>query len=1094
MKRIALMDSRDPELGRQNPGAGISYEGFLAYSLLFDPGILSAAQTLPDTFTPEGERKDGEYGLILFPNRFTGSLKSFSRITAGDVPVFLVLPTAEQLDTLSPDIRKACFEAPDHEHPVLSNRERWDVGKPYRYPGDLEYLTLKEPPGNPSGFPLGSIGGRPDLAVFNTPRPVIVSAADRFRGLAHYRFYGLIGDFSEHFCRQFVRCVRYALGFEPGIAFTEEQEELRKDFRAFGFVWGLLSARFSRAGKKLPAEAVGSGLVRSADLLVQGDVPGARNLLRKLFTEAAELRKSILPGSIYILDGFHTGILLKDRGFSELEWPEYAARWITNLIDFGKSTGYRFSIEAAAQSMANLCRRFPALKPEIAGAVEAGIAELVNGTEAQPYIHLYSADSAVRQFSRGHETFRLLFNTVPETYAVQEFAFSGSLPSLLKDFGYRFVNNSALHKGTCPAEPSPLIHLAASRNRGVPALPSPVNRSEKDPVFQFWNVLDYLEASGNSGSESCVLVNFCDQMYHPHFREEAYRASRYSDVIGTFLLHRELRDILSREEGDFPLRGYTMDDYGEELMAGWKYDGDILAIHEQTRRLESAVKRLGAVSALAWTLGIGDPDFPLLADSWRILTEYQHHDILLVPRTYTGSHTGTYACYQGPRELVFLGDCVDGQAREAEEMAVLKAEQLAGEIAAACEERPREEGGGPYQMIFNLSGVPRKAAADRGTVTLPPFSFQAAGGAAGSCGCFCSKEDGTALLRNSFAEYRIDTEGGGIERAVLRSARGDRVWRCVSRFISEAHPELEFRFKPGQTDYPEETGAVCRLSGEGLIRGRTAASLDIVYALGPDSSVLTMNAEISFLEDLGFFSDGDAKNRYWKAALRVRYRIPADHRAVRNCMDFAEDSRKLRTASPGYFHIRVPGTGEEPELHIGHLNSGRIYYEHGNDYFDHLAAVPGKDGTGLVRTAPVRVQTGVVLSAEPGYTPFAEASVMTEPVLRRSITALPGSSRLPYPEDPFKIRTSQGVFPYSLECGEGNGRPVSVELKFLDHTGGGGWAEFEVPRKGFGAVLADTAGNTIKHLVPEKNRYRIELAPGDLVMVIIKPVGEKPSS
>ncbi|MFP4383974.1 MAG: hypothetical protein ACLFSE_07980, partial [Spirochaetia bacterium] len=68
MKRIALVDSRNPELGRQNPGAGISYEGFLAYSLLFDPGILSAAQTLPDTLTSERDRKDGEYGLILFPN------------------------------------------------------------------------------------------------------------------------------------------------------------------------------------------------------------------------------------------------------------------------------------------------------------------------------------------------------------------------------------------------------------------------------------------------------------------------------------------------------------------------------------------------------------------------------------------------------------------------------------------------------------------------------------------------------------------------------------------------------------------------------------------------------------------------------------------------------------------------------------------------------------------------------------------------------------------------------------------------------------------------------------------------------------------
>ena len=214
-------------------------------------------------------------------------------------------------------------------------------------------------------------------------------------------------------------------------------DDVQIDCQAYGlnrlFVGWLLDAN---GADRSSVHAADAHYVEALKRWRQTDFPGARQRLQAAFSALAVLRKRISPLEVLFLEYPHMGILFEDKGFFELEWPQYSRETMLSYLRNIEDKNYRVSLEAGASCWKNLSRRFPALVKDVSNAWRGNKLELTNGTFSLPYALLSPLALHYWQFAHGGKVFQEVFGKKPDTYQCQENSLTPQMPELLRHFGY----------------------------------------------------------------------------------------------------------------------------------------------------------------------------------------------------------------------------------------------------------------------------------------------------------------------------------------------------------------------------------------------------------------------------------------------------------------------------------------------------------------------------------------------------------------------------------------------------------------------------------------------------------------------------------
>ena len=381
-----------------------------------------------------------------------------------------------------------------------------------------------------------------------------------------FELFAMFGSMrSEAPQRCFVECadVVVALLGELGIAAGPSRVdgwrgEIRIDFQAYGLNRLLVQWFLEMNAVDRAAVDVADRSYRLAVAAWQaGDETAVTRHLGAAFDALARLRASRSPLEVRFIECPHLGILFRDLGFFELEWPQYSRDNLLSLLDQTERHGYKMGLEAGASCWRNFTDRYPELRDRMVDLVRRGNIELLNGTFSLPYALMSPLSLQYWQFKLGRRVFEEVFGVAPVTYACQENSLTPQMPELLRHFGYRQALHITQNRGEAPADTVDFIQWTSPAGQGVPALTAPRPELTRKGNNYFFD-LPMVHRELGPKQNSLNYVNLQDMGYVP-FRLQMIRAHRYAPVWGRFVLASEV--FKDAPASPLPPRTYTADAY-----------------------------------------------------------------------------------------------------------------------------------------------------------------------------------------------------------------------------------------------------------------------------------------------------------------------------------------------------------------------------------------------------------------------------------------------------------------------------------------------------------------------------------------------------
>jgi hypothetical protein len=352
-----------------------------------------------------------------------------------------------------------------------------------------------------------------------------------------------------------IRAILGASGLGPEL----DENDLRRDFHAFGISVLMLDQMHRAVGRDWDVANVLPGLHEAADLYMQGEFPDAEERLRSLFRQLESRRREIVSAPIYLMMMPHGGILFEEEGYAEYDSPEMAARALNLYLDWSEKFGFRFAPDIGAGTLEEFAKLQPETVSRLRAAWEDGAIEFVNGTYSQPYLQLWHRWDQEKQFEIGFKAFNQLFGRRPEVYAAQEIALHPALPAILNKYGFKHAIHRSQNLGLAPIDNSPLINWQSPDGASIRALPSHPLRSELRGG-SIWRHLPVLLTSDRNGDLPFIaLTSLMDQSFIDIYAEEIVRTHHYAPVWGQFVRPSDFFEKTS----DLPAEDtcYSLDQY-----------------------------------------------------------------------------------------------------------------------------------------------------------------------------------------------------------------------------------------------------------------------------------------------------------------------------------------------------------------------------------------------------------------------------------------------------------------------------------------------------------------------------------------------------
>jgi hypothetical protein len=302
---------------------------------------------------------------------------------------------------------------------------------------------------------------------------------------------------------------------------------------------------------------------------------------------------------LHFLEFPHQGILLPDKGFFELEWPEFARQMIESYLKQVDDYGYRLSLEAGANCWRNLTRRFPSLGRKLKDLWQAGKLDLTNGTQTLPFGLRSPLAFQYWQFRVGGESFREVFGRAAGTYQCQEHSLTPQMPELLLHFGYPRALHIAQNRGQAPGEDVDFVWWQSPGGHRLPAMVTRHPALSRKGNNYFFD-LPLVHAEHGQRAQSLNYVNFQDMTYVP-FRVHMIRAHHYAPVWGQFELS-ESRFTDGFDPAKAPVRTYAADAYRVSADVFYPNETNVNAL-SQYHTVFDLAHRLRQAQIGAWVSG-----------------------------------------------------------------------------------------------------------------------------------------------------------------------------------------------------------------------------------------------------------------------------------------------------------------------------------------------------------------------------------------------------------------------------------------------------------------------------------------------------------
>lgn len=674
------------------------------------------------------------------------------------------------------------------------------------------------------------------------------------------------------------------------------QEETRLDFQAYGlnrlFVQWLLDIH--RQDRSAVGEADLS--YRCALAAWQADdAEGIRAGLTAAFAALANLRKAHSQLDVYFCEYPHMGILLDNKGFFELEWPEYSRRIIEWHTEQVRKRGYKVSLEAGANCWKNLANRFPKMAEQVRCLWDEGRIELTNGTYSLPYGLVSPLAFQYWQLQQGQETFRRVFKRVPVTYQAQENSLAPQMPELLCHFGYERALHISQNRGTAPEESTNFITWQSPAGCGVPAMGAR-EQALSNKGMNYYFDLPIVHRDYGNAAQPLNYVNFHDLGCIP-FRAHMIRAHRYAPVWGAFALSGERFD--AEYTHDVPARAYPADAYrlSANIFYGNSTNANAFSQYERVFTLAHRYRQTQFMAFASGRLGEFQPELEAMLPA--LLTQ-EAHDVAIV---------------QDQRRGEFHANCTVDAPPYSRDTLMEEVRLLSDDTTRRIDEVQRSlAGGADATALYNASGVVlpyahvRHAEKCRGTPLLP--------------------YRGGALAAGPFAPF-----------AAIPATKLGHAWVCAALPV-ECGPWTAIVRPDGRLTLARQgreviCAPVDRLRGEFKLLKSEAwecgpfTALHLTFAREDDIQVvrldILLHAEASFAEfGVRYAPRGDfnAKNR-WKDYLALEFDCGAPFdtlwRFNPNVRSVTEENRIV---SPCYLAARSGNAAP-----LAFMNEGAFAYE-----------------------------------------------------------------------------------------------------------------------------------------------------------------------
>ena len=389
-------------------------------------------------------------------------------------------------------------------------------------------------------------------------------------------------------------------------------------------------------------------LDKVASLKSQND----KEIKEKTFNRVLQKLKTIIQQDLHIpiffLVGAHGGVIIEDHGFCEFDSPEYALSTLIKRMELAITTNMPYNLEIATCCLEWLKLQSPILVSRFLELFSQGKFEIINPSYAQPYNLIISPESNIKHFEYGLKILKDL-NLPCNIYYCSESSIHPQIPQILKGFDIKYGSLRTRLLGVNPTSNSVVISWIGLDNTSIEAL------IDQSGVFngEFWHGTFFKElpnllfqAVGRHFMEYILYSCIEDFMNELPLKEEVWRVSNYSDLIGKFLLCSDAFQMINKEgEYKFSRDQFLIGDYAvltSELLL-------------QNRNAEICLISAEYVNVISGLYNEKSND-SFFEELWKKLLVAQAHDSFVVPFIKTGDYSRT----QLPKEEIDKLNLRDG--------------------------------------------------------------------------------------------------------------------------------------------------------------------------------------------------------------------------------------------------------------------------------------------------------------------------------------------------------------------------------------------------------------------------------------------------